>query len=381
MRTVRVGDVLHLQRRRVVPEIDKLYSLVGVYSFGKGIFHRDPTLGIELGNYKFYGIRAGDLVLSNIQAWEGAIAFAAERDHNTIGTHRFLSYTAIDADVIDTKWAHYYFLSPAGFPAIQKAAPGSVTRNRTLSQERFEDLEITLPNIDQQRDTARYLDQVKASHGLVKQQLLKRLPLSVHTPELIESALSHDSQARVPIRALCQRISNLFTPGDPYEAAQMFVGLEHIEKHTGRRLSSAPLGGERGGKKRFEAGDVIYGSLRPYLNKAWVADRAGLCSVDQQVLRPNDDVDPQLLSVVIRTRPSLDTVLDLTSNQMLPRIRVTQLDNLMVRDPRSITPCEADKLRRISDYIDEFQRLNTRQIALSKALFPAALASAFSDMT
>lgn len=154
---VRVGDVLELRRTAV--EIDPLeeYTLIGVYSFGKGIFHRQSTLGADLGDYRFFEVHPGDLVLSNIQAWEGAIAWANDEDQNTVGTHRFLTYVAKD-ERIDTSWARYFFLSEPGFALVQQAAPGTVKRNRTLAIDRFENLVIPLPHIDEQHRVARRLD-------------------------------------------------------------------------------------------------------------------------------------------------------------------------------------------------------------------------------
>ena len=38
----------------------------------------NPKPGSELGDYRFFEIEPGDLVLSNIQAWEGAIALATD---------------------------------------------------------------------------------------------------------------------------------------------------------------------------------------------------------------------------------------------------------------------------------------------------------------
>src|ERR1700723_2701995 len=107
---IQVGTVLALQRREVAIDPIKDYRLIGVYSFGKGIFHRDPLIGSELGDYRFFRVESGDLVLSNIQAWEGAIACATQLDVGTVGTHRFLSYTPI-SERIDTNWARWYFLS------------------------------------------------------------------------------------------------------------------------------------------------------------------------------------------------------------------------------------------------------------------------------
>lgn len=161
---VRVGDVLSLQRRGV--DIDPLteYSLIGVYSFGKGIFHREPQRGSELGDYRFFSVTPGDLVLSNIQAWEGAIAYAHEHDAGTIGTHRFLTYVSRDGQ-IDTAWAKWFFLSEPGMELIRKAAPGTTIRNRTLAIDRFEALEIPLPPIDEQRRAAARLDRIETASG------------------------------------------------------------------------------------------------------------------------------------------------------------------------------------------------------------------------
>jgi type I restriction enzyme S subunit len=57
-----------------------------------------------------------------------------------------------------------------------------------------------------------------------------------------------------------------------------FVGLEHIEPHTTRLLGCVPAETMRSSGVRFSPGDVLYGRMRPYLNKVWLADRSGLCS-------------------------------------------------------------------------------------------------------
>jgi type I restriction enzyme S subunit len=159
---VRVGEVLSLRRRAVT--IDPLveYTLIGVYSFGKGIFHRDSLPGAQLGDYRFFSVESGDLVLSNIQAWEGAIALARGSETGTVGTHRFLTYVPRDGR-IDTAWARWFFLSEHGMDLIRRAAPGTTVRNRTLAIDRFEALEIPLPPIDEQRRIASRLDNLSAT--------------------------------------------------------------------------------------------------------------------------------------------------------------------------------------------------------------------------
>lgn len=172
---VRVGEVLRLQRRAVVVDPTMKYRLIGIYSFGKGLLHREPKLGLELGDYRFFAIEPGDLVLSNIQAWEGAIGHATEADKGFVGTHRFLSYVPIDGR-IDTNWARWFFLSDPGMELIRQAAPGTTMRNRTLAIDRFEALEIPLPPIDEQRRVAAYLGQMATTTDQLRTEHSRQTP-------------------------------------------------------------------------------------------------------------------------------------------------------------------------------------------------------------
>ncbi len=141
---VRVGDVLSLQRRAVVIEPDDMYEEIGVRSFGRGIFHKEAVRGAELGNKRVFRIEPGDLVLSNVFAWEGAIAVASNAETGKIGSHRFMTFVPID-NRIETSWASWFFRSETGLALIRKASPGSAGRNRTLAIDRFEALEIPFP--------------------------------------------------------------------------------------------------------------------------------------------------------------------------------------------------------------------------------------------
>lgn len=59
-----------------------------------------------------------------------------------------------------------------------------------------------------------------------------------------------------------------------------YVGLEHIEKGKGALLGHGYSAEVRSTKTRFYQGDFLYGKLRPYLNKVYLADFEGICSTD-----------------------------------------------------------------------------------------------------
>jgi len=74
-----------------------------------------------------------------------------------------------------------------------------------------------------------------------------------------------------------------FDPKSP--SNRRFVGLEHIEGNTGRLLGFGKSSETRSTKTVFCRGDLLYGKLRPYLNKVWVADFDGVCSTDILVFK------------------------------------------------------------------------------------------------
>ena len=55
-------------------EPEKLYQEIGIYCFGRGIFHQTPRTGLEVGDKDLFLMKEGDFILQVTFAWEGAIA-------------------------------------------------------------------------------------------------------------------------------------------------------------------------------------------------------------------------------------------------------------------------------------------------------------------
>lgn len=84
----------------------------------------------------------------------------------------------------------------------------------------------------------------------------------------------------------------------PIEVPDMrYVGLEHIEPQTMRLLGHIHARDVRSSSVRFLRGDVLYGKMRPYLNKVWVADFDGLCSAEFLVFRQIKGLNNQFLAL------------------------------------------------------------------------------------
>jgi type I restriction enzyme S subunit len=143
-------EIAPLLRRPVQPQFDTEYPELGVRSFFKGTFHKPALSALELGSKRVFGIEPGDLIFSNVFAWEGAIAIAAPKDANRIGSHRFMTCVPVP-ERAEARYLLQYFQSKEGLAKIQKASPGGAGRNRTLGLKALANIEVPMPTIAQQR--------------------------------------------------------------------------------------------------------------------------------------------------------------------------------------------------------------------------------------
>ena len=76
---------------------------------------------------------------------------------------------------------------------------------------------------------------------------------------------------------------------NPLEIEEVpYISLEHIEKDTGKLLGHGRSSDVRSSKTKFSRGDLLYGKLRPYLNKVYISDFEGVCSTDLLVFPKNE---------------------------------------------------------------------------------------------
>lgn len=142
-------EVAPLIRRPVQIEFDESYPELGIRSFGRGTFHKPALSGFELGSKRVFWIKPGDLLFSNVFAWEGAIAVAKTEDCGRVGSHRFI--TCVPQEGIATsQFLRFYFLTDEGLESIRAASPGGAGRNRTLGLAALEAIEVPVPPFEAQ---------------------------------------------------------------------------------------------------------------------------------------------------------------------------------------------------------------------------------------
>jgi len=101
------------------------------------------------------------------------------------------------------------------------------------------------------------------------------------------------------------------------ETTECPVGLENLEGWTGRFIQTESDFQSEG--VGFEADDILFGKLRPYLAKVWLADRNGEAIGDFHVLRPYERVNPRFIQYQLLTREVVDLVDGSSYGAKMPR--------------------------------------------------------------
>lgn len=148
--TARMGDVAPLVRRPVAIDPDATYTEVGVRSFYRGLFDRRTVKGEAFDWQKLFEIRDGDLVFSNLMAWEQAVGLAEQVRPGSVGNHRMLTCD-VDRDHATPDFLFYYFKTEEGFDQIVRASPGTMVRNKTLSTKLLPNITVPTPPLEAQR--------------------------------------------------------------------------------------------------------------------------------------------------------------------------------------------------------------------------------------
>lgn len=98
--------------------------------------------------------------------------------------------------------------------------------------------------------------------------------------------------------------------------------LEDVEKSTSKLLRKVRFEDRsfKSSKNVFLKKDVIYGKLRPYLDKVIVADEAGVCTTEMIPMRGYCDFSPEFLRLVLKTPYFIEYANSSTHGMNLPRM-------------------------------------------------------------
>jgi len=110
--------------------------------------------------------------------------------------------------------------------------------------------------------------------------------------------------------------------GDEIGPNTWLLDLEDIEKGTSRILNRAKFSERqsKSTKSTFQKGDVLYGKLRPYLDKVVVADTNGVCTTEIVPIVPFNGIHSEFLRWLLKRPAFLAHVNSLMYGVKMPRL-------------------------------------------------------------
>jgi len=231
-----------------------------------------------------------------------------------------------NSEEISPEFYCYYLLNKKQI--LQNLSGGSTFKE--LSKDRLEQLSLPYPPLEEQEAIVGVLgvvDSVIAKTGevIAKTERLKKGLMQT----LLTRGIGHKEYKQTPIGTtpktwqiatigdLCDQRNEMVQPSENHN--EIFIGLEHITSGETRLHNYAQGVAVKSSKFKFYAGDILYGKLRPYLDKAVLVDFNGICSTDLLVLKPKENVLREFLVYVLHSKDFLKHAVATTSGTNHPR--------------------------------------------------------------
>ena len=308
----------------------------------------------------YQGIRKGDLVIHQMDAFAGAVGVS---DSDGKGTPVYS--VCLPKRDLDT---HYYAqlvreMSRSYF--ITSLAKGIRERSTDFRFDTFASLTLPVPLPEEQKAISRFMRNESAQINKFirnKRRLIELL--KEQKQNVVNQAVTRGLDPKVKfkpsgvewigdipehwevrrLKFLCHNLNEQTSEKQPGET---YIALEHVESWTGRISLPDDEITFDSQVKRFQPGDVLFGKLRPYLAKVTRPQTAGVCVGEFLVLRATGDVSADFLEQKLRSKRVIDLINSSTFGAKMPRADWTFIGNLKFAYP------PADEQREILEHIQE----------------------------
>lgn len=370
------------------------YKQLTVKTNGGGIVERNAMKksGKDIKTRKQTKVKAGEFLFSKIDARNGAFGIVPRELDGTVVTAEFPVFS-IKEHLVIPQFLWLLMVSKEMSRYIKSLSQGSTNRKR-LDIETFLGLHVPLPSIDEQkammteyddaqervRKIEREQEQLpgkiqktvftKTGTEIIRQHTTKRLQTARFknmdtwsVDSVLESLKIHSTYPMVRIGDCIQsfmkeengktlRVSPRKNPEEDF----LYIGMEVIEKNIGRMNGFEQKKGSeiKSGVIAVPKGYVIYGKLRPNLNKYWVntSDELNVvCSTEFFVFSLRPDIDTDYFECLLGSDIVQEQIKKHITGTGLPRINVNDFQRVMIPNP------PASLRRQLGSYFKSRQKI------------------------
>ena len=138
-------------------------------------------------------------------------------------------------------------------------------------------------------------------------------------------AMMRDDWVEVELHSVLKQSKEKHKPKG--KERRFYIGLEHIEKNTGKLTDEVCVAEISATKNKFRDSQILYGKLRPYLNKVYLSDRDGVCSTDILVFDVLPAIKAEYALNFMLSRRFVNDMSANTSGVNLPRVSTRYINS------------------------------------------------------
>lgn len=284
-----------------------------------------------------YALAEGDILFSHINSVEHLAKTAIYKGYprNLIHGINLLAIRTNDKILSDylLHWLKYENTRNSFRAKARKAVNQASINTKDISN-----IDLPLPPLETQHKIVSILDEADNLRKLRKQadDKIKELIPSLFVDMFGDPVTNPKGWKTRKLGDVVSKDNPQVMPTDYPNEEFTYIGLEHIESNTGNlTCANRDYGRDiKSLKNRFKPEDILYGRLRPYLNKVWLANTEGICSTEILVLTPDQTVATSMyISTWLKLRPIVGVLNSLTEGANLPRVKPSGMNAINIPLP------------------------------------------------
>ncbi len=272
--------------------------------------------------------KEGDILLARYGGSLGKVFRAHEGAYNVALAKVIKLYP----ELIDDEFLFKYYLAQFYQNFCIKASSGR-SAQAGFNREDMDSIPFPLPPLAEQQRIVEQIESLFAKLDEAKE----KIQITVEDAERNKSAILQEaftgkltSEWRsennytdnewksVTLGDVLVPVKDKYEPNGNIKLNIPYIGLEHIEKGKGICSQGSP-DEVKSLKTLFKKGDLLYGKLRPYLNKHDVAEFDGMCSTDILAYRADNVITAKYMNYLLGTINFMEYAMEHSSGINLPR--------------------------------------------------------------
>ena len=281
----------------------------------------------------------------------------------------FLERLKPNKAIILPKFLYYYLNSPSGKDVIDKMH-STTSGLRNLNLNMYKEQILLVPPLPIQQKIVSKLDKQMEQIEMMKKEAEKEKEASEAYYESFTNYLILNLKNGIlsKISDVCKEYKKQLPPASEDAKKRIYIGMEDISSNTGIIKINQSNQGEKilSNTFQFDSRHILYGKLRPYLNKVVLPNYSGRCSTELIPLLPKENCKREFLALLLRTKKVIHAAMENKTGSRMPRADMREVMKVEFKLP-SLDEQERI-IRKFIKFSKDYENLKDYEIKILEAI-------------